>query len=100
MSKDPKTIVSEFVQRARLVNDYLEAKPCVDDAMAEMKAADVDERSAIIMLSTGLPSSGMNNNVLDPPNLLHAFQRIRESKGFAPTLGGPLGRQLPSHTAP
>jgi hypothetical protein len=84
MPKDPRTIAAEFVQRARLVNDYLEAKPCVVEALVDMKAAGVDERSAITMLSTALTSSGMNNNVVDPPNLLHTFTELEKRKASLP----------------
>ena len=79
MPANPLTIAANFVQNARQVNNPSQAETCVDGSLADMKAAGIDERSAITMLSTALVSSAMNT-AADHSNLIHAFIELEKRK--------------------
>ena len=76
MAANPLTIAAGFV---RLALARADAQQCVDQSLAEMKAAGIDESTAITMLSTALVSSAMND-ASDHENLFHGFIELEERK--------------------
>jgi hypothetical protein len=62
-----------------LARDYIEAKKCVAQSLAEMEAAGIDDRAAIHMLSTALVSFAMNDTSAHE-HLIHSFAELEEQR--------------------
>jgi hypothetical protein len=74
MTSSEITIINEFVQKAKLAKDYVEAEKPADAAIAAMKAAEIGESSAIAMLSSAATDAG------DDPGLFYAFTALEKRK--------------------
>jgi predicted transcriptional regulator len=72
-------LISDFVERARLADDQVKVRRCVDEGLANLQSADISHDDAIHMLTTAVISRSEQDEAASP-NLFQVFVELDRRK--------------------